>query len=242
MFPRTYLLPANANEFKRDQRANPSKEYIVKTLYSGSRVGVDLYDDATMHQDLTTKKYAIIQEYIKNPLLINGHKFDVRFYMVVNCKPENKGVYLYKGSYNVFAEKPFDYHSRDRASKINQANADDKLYDLKHLPRTMTELKALQVPYEDILMQLAAYLQIILECSPAICNNNGTYCPAADKNYNVYGVDVEILDNMLPLIIEINSSATINFPDIPWKNELTKAMREQVAHGTYDAEHWVPLQ
>jgi hypothetical protein len=243
MFPRTYILPQDLSTFLRDQKENGKneKQYIAKKLFSGSRVGVDLYDDTTMRQDLYAKKYAVIQEFIKNPLLIAGRKFDVRFYMVVDCR---KGIYLYKNSYNVFAEKPFDYYSMDRESKINQANADDDLYVKHQLPRTMGDLKKLQVPYDNILERLAENLRVIINCSELMCNeqDGNKYC--MKKKYNVYGVDVEILDDgeFTPLIIEINSSATINFPEVPWKNNLTKAMREKLNVGEYDLNNWIELQ
>lgn len=251
MFPKTYLLPQDVDRFVADQAAQPDQEYIAKTLYSGARVGVELYDDQTMRKEVTEgTKYAVIQEFIKNPLLINGFKFDVRFFLVVDCR---KGIYLYRGSYNVFAEKPFDYHSTDRRSKINQANGTDAIYMKHQLPRTMTELaRDHHVPYEQILQQLATNLQRIVDSSEPFCRYNNADEKqrnlkdglAADHKiwYNIYGVDVEILDDYTPLIIEINSCTTINFPDVPWKNELTQRMRQNLPGGNYDTTtDWIQL-
>jgi len=239
IFPKTYILPEDLADFKHDYKnGGKKKEYIAKTLFSGSGVGVDLYDDATMRHELASGKYAIIQEYIKNPLLIHGYKFNIRFYMVVDCR---QGIYLYKHSFNKFAEKPFNYHSKDRDSKINQANPDDTIYVEKCLPQSINDKNNFNIPCDKILNRLAANLKLIINCSESFCvENKKTNC--LQKTHNFYGVDVEILNNFTPLIIEINSNANIDFPNVPWKNKLTLEMQEKVNVGNYDRLNWIAIQ
>lgn len=222
IFPKTYIIPTDIQEFLQDETKD--KEYIVKTLYSGGRVGVFLYEPA-MKRNLY--EYAVIQEYIKNPLLINGFKFDTRLFMVVDC---SKGVFLYKRGYNVYTENRFDYHSKDRTKKINQAYAGDEHYDIHHLPRTTDDLFTHNVPYDQIIYDIGVKLQNIIMATPeAICPMPRT----------IYGIDVEILDDYNSKIIEINSRPDTIFDDVPWKTNLTQALKDEL--GSYDSNLWIQI-
>ena len=216
IFPKTYILPKDNALFLKEETSH--KEYIAKTLYSGGRVGVFLYEPS-MKKNL--HDFAVIQEYIGNPLLINGFKFDTRLFMVVDCK---KGVFLYKPGYNVYTAKRFQYKSKDRDRKINQAYAGDDHYDIHNLPRTTSELFMYHVPYDQIIYDVAMKLRKIILATPT------DICP---MKTSIYGVDMEILDDFDSKIIEINSKPSTRFKKTPWKNELTRALRDEM--GSYDS-------
>jgi len=222
IFPKTYVLPKDSSLFLSEEKSY--KEYIVKTLYSGGRVGVFLYEPS-MKKNL--HDFAVVQEYISNPLLINGFKFDTRLFMVVDCK---KGVFLYKPGYNVYTAKRFDYKSKDRERKINQAYAGDEHYDIYNLPRTTNELFMYHVPYDQIIYDIAMKLRRIIIATP------NDICP---MKTSIYGVDMEILDNFDSKIIEINSKPSTRFKKTPWKNELTRALRKEM--GSYNSTNWIQI-
>ena len=48
----------------------------------------------------------IVSEYIKNPLLINGHKFDLRIYVALTSIDPLK-IYIYKEGLARFATEPY---------------------------------------------------------------------------------------------------------------------------------------
>ena len=110
IFPKTYIMPDDTNAFLKDENIN--KEYIVKTLFSGSRKGVFLYNP-NMRNNINN--YSVIQEYIENPLLINGFKFDTRLFMIYDV---NNGFFLYKDGYNVYTKDRFNYKSNRRSKKL----------------------------------------------------------------------------------------------------------------------------
>lgn len=222
IFPKTYILPKDTALFLKEEKSYT--QYIAKTLFSGGRVGVFLYEPS-MKQNLS--EYAVIQEYIKNPFLINGFKFDVRLYMVVDCK---KGVFLYKPGYNVYTEEKFDYTSKKRSQKINQAYSGDEHYDIHKLPRTTDELFAYNVPYDQIIYDIGMKLRKIILATPE------SICPMPNT---IYGIDIEILDDFNSKIIEINSKPTTKFKDTPWKNNLTQTLRDEM--GDYDSNLWIQI-
>lgn len=67
----------------------------------------------TKKDKLKKKKGYLISEYIKNPHLINGHKYDLRLYVVVTSYDPLK-IYLYSDGLCRFATETYD------TSTINQ--------------------------------------------------------------------------------------------------------------------------
>ena len=238
IFPRTYILPADISAFLRDEKHNSGtgigknkKEYIAKTLNSGARKGVFLYEPE-MRNNLS--RYAVIQEYIPNPLLINGFKFDTRIFMVVDC---DNGIFLFKPSYNVFTRFPFDYHSKDFGKKINQVYTDDIHYTAYNLPRKSSDLTAIGIPYDRIINQVADKLRLIVSATPLMC--------AADSDTGkkrVFGLDIEILDNYDILFIEINSLPDVIFADTKWKNKMTQPIMDSLVSSDFsDTSKWIQI-
>jgi hypothetical protein len=222
IFPKTYLLPEDFELFLKEE--NPNKEYIVKTLYSGGRKGVFLYNQK-MKKEIN--KYAIIQEYIPNPLLINNFKFNTRLFMVID---NVKGVYLYKKGYNAYTSEHFNYKSKKRSQKINQAYADDYHYNKYNLPKTTDELNDYMIPYDKIVYDVAKKLQKIIKATPD---------KIISLSNSIYGVDIEILNNFDVKIIEINSKPTTEFPTVSWKDNLTKNMKKEI--NDYRSSNWIQI-
>ena len=223
----TYCLPDDSAKFYAEWQ--PNKEYIAKELESGQRRGVFLVNKTNINEILESHNISQIQEYIPNPLTVKGHKFGMRFFMVVDC---NKGIFLYRDGYNVFADKPFNYEGLDRASKINQSLGGDEFYDKVGLPRLSSELPGV-CP-----IALANELGDKLAMIVSACDK-----PCGDKHRGsarIYGVDAELLDDKSIRIIEINSSPSTRF-DIEWKNVITRDVRKCREGGQYNDDKWIKI-
>ena len=82
--PKTWVLPGDLNPFKQALK-NKKKTYIVKPEASSQGQGIYL---ARQVKDLKDTNHCIAQEYLENPLLIDGLKFDLRIYVLVTgCNP-----------------------------------------------------------------------------------------------------------------------------------------------------------
>lgn len=85
--------------------------WIVKPANSSRGRGIHLIDDIN---DLNVDEMSVISRYISNPLLINGHKFDLRIYATVTCY-EPLRVYVYKEGLARFASESY-------SAKFNKNN------------------------------------------------------------------------------------------------------------------------
>jgi hypothetical protein len=227
IFPKSFILPDDLEELKKDK----NEQYILKKIWSYARKGVELYNDKNKIIK-EHKNFDLAQVYIKNPLLINGYKFNIRIYMVTYC---GLGNFLYLHGYNGFTQNKFDYNSMDRTKKINQAYPDDIVYIKNKLPRTTIDLeKRLNIDFKKIIKILSLKLKKILKSSSNLC------CKEDNGNYNIYGLDVEILDNLDPIIIEINSSPSLNF-DVEWKNKLIKKMKFDIKNKNFNNNNWIKI-
>ena len=220
IMPRTYLLPNDIEALKKD----PHKQFILKKTWSGARNGLGLYDNKDkIARD--RNKYGIAQVYIKNPLLVNGYKFDVRFFLVVCC---GMGVFLYRQGYCGYTNKPFKYEGLDRKRKINQAYAKDSHYDIHGLPRLLKDVPNIKT--DQIIRLLITNLRSILTSTKSLC------CSPTD-GVHIFGIDVEITRDGQPLVLEINSAPTLDFND-PWKKRLVKSMLDSVRARNFYNSHW----
>ena len=225
VFPRTYVLPNDLDQFNSDYSQN--KEYIYKTLASGERKGVFLYNNG---DDLSNS--AVIQEYIPNPLLINGFKFDIRCYLVVDC---DHGAFLYRPFYAVYTEEPFDYRSKERKKKINQVGQTDEHYTVNGLPTTDDAMRAQGINVDHTIQQLADKLSIIIKATPNMCGKNDR------GNKHVYGIDAEMLADGDIKIIEINSKPQLTYDRSSWKSDITDPVKQYRDNGIIKPGMWIKV-
>jgi hypothetical protein len=145
------------------------------------------------------------------------------------------GNFLYLHGYNVYTENKFDYNSMDRSKKINQVNADDSVYVKNKLPRTTIDLeKYVKKDFRIIMKLLSQKIKKVLKSSQNLC------CAEDNGNYNIYGLDVELLDNFDPMIIEINSNPGLKF-DVDWKNNLVKKMKLDIKNKNFNNNNWIKI-
>lgn len=106
--PDTYVLPQEYNEFVQHFNKNKLQDpkhntWIVKPANSSRGRGIYIIENL---DDLNYEEMSVISYYISNPLLINGHKFDLRVYVVVTSF-EPLRVYVYQEGLARFASESY---------------------------------------------------------------------------------------------------------------------------------------
>ena len=83
-FPKTWLLPYDYESICNhlNEKNDNFKCVIVKPIAGSQGKGIYL---ALNSEDLNPEDSNVVQEYIHNPLLIDGFKFDLRIYVLITC-------------------------------------------------------------------------------------------------------------------------------------------------------------
>eukprot|EP00091_Calanus_sinicus_P008256 TRINITY_DN2010_c0_g1_i1.p1 TRINITY_DN2010_c0_g1~~TRINITY_DN2010_c0_g1_i1.p1 ORF type:complete len:331 (+),score=34.35 TRINITY_DN2010_c0_g1_i1:197-1189(+) len=127
--PETYSIPSEREEalqrivdsqipdipnIREDRQIKQKNLWIVKPCIRSGGDGIHLIDNIfdmpNVDEDVKNVDQAIVQEYIANPLLINGHKFDMRLYVLITSV-DPLMIYIYKDGLARFATEPYNTDS-----------------------------------------------------------------------------------------------------------------------------------
>ena len=106
--PDTYVIPDEFGEFyqhfQRLKQTEPKRNlWIVKPANMSRGRGIYIVDDVA---EVNVDDLSIVSRYITNPLLINGHKFDLRIYVLVTSV-EPLRIYVFKEGLARFASEEY---------------------------------------------------------------------------------------------------------------------------------------
>lgn len=100
-YPETYLLPA---EYERMKEAFPTSPLWIMKPAGGSRGnGISVINEPPAQ----SMKRVVVQKYLDHPLLINGLKFDLRFYVAVTSLVPLK-IYVFNNGLVRLATEPYE--------------------------------------------------------------------------------------------------------------------------------------
>jgi hypothetical protein len=106
--PDTYILPEEFGDFynhyqKLKQHESKKNVWIIKPANACQGRGIYIVDDIN---DVNVDETSVISKYITNPLLINGHKFDLRIYVCITSY-EPLRVYVHQEGLARFASETY---------------------------------------------------------------------------------------------------------------------------------------
>ena len=102
-YPDTYLLPAEYSHLTAKEESLDSA-WIMKPV--ASSCGKGIYITNTISRMAKTERKILAQRYIPKPLLINGHKVDLRVYVVVTSFVPLR-IYMFREGLVRFASIPY---------------------------------------------------------------------------------------------------------------------------------------
>ena len=230
--PDTYILPNEFHDFHTHYQklkvSEPKRNlWIVKPANSSRGRGIHIIEDIA---ELNVDEVSVISRYITNPLLINGHKFDLRIYVVVTSY-EPLRIYVYKEGLARFASESYStkFNKNNRYMhltnySINKKNDkfvrnEDKEQDdvgfkwslsafCNHLEQVGIDMSLMWSRiYDVILKTLACGDNYVLQAM----KKNGMY---RSNCFEVFGFDILLDSDLKPWLIEVNLSPSLS-PDSP---------------------------
>ncbi|XP_046419628.1 probable tubulin polyglutamylase TTLL2 [Neodiprion fabricii] len=219
-------LAADCSRYEKDDRV-----WICKPVGQSQGRGIFLFRKLS---DLTYDNMAVVQRYIKNPLLIGGYKFDLRLYV---CVPSYKPltIYLYKEGLVRFAtekfsldnlDNPFRHLTNCSLNKLGPGYSEKKERVGAGCKWTLRQLRRYleQSGYSDwFLWQRIACLVSLTILSQA------AGIPRSSNCFEFFGFDVLIDENLKPWLIEVNVS-----PALGNDCEVDSEVKKPLLHDMFD--------
>ena len=119
-FPRCFLLPSQYADLVSSIKANPSIIWVYKPSETSNGVGVQLLRGDKVAEVAGRKASAVVQEYIADPILYQGLKTDLRFYLMVPGLDPPR-VYMNEEGYARVAGAPYTLDTFDHIVHVTNS-------------------------------------------------------------------------------------------------------------------------
>lgn len=231
-YPTTYSLPHNIATFKTlfDSNGQSKTTFIVKP--DGSAQGKGIFLTNKIEDVENRSMCCVAQQYIRNPLLIDKKKFDLRIYVLVtSCSPLR--VYLFRDGLvrlcteeytrpnssnlhdrcmhltNYSVNKRSDKYERDgdeSSAKLGSKRSIKWLLEMLAKERSEAESNEMWSKVGDIcVMTIISILPTLRrEYNSVFGKDSSSDVLGKSRCFEVLGVDILIDDGLRPYLIEVN--------------------------------------
>ena len=196
--------------------------WILKPVGLSRGRGISMVDCIT---DVTYGEQMVIQQYVSNPLLLDGYKFDLRLYVLVTSfKPLE--AFVYREGFGRFATEPYSLAPNQRHnlfahltnSSINKEERADGSCRAKSVPSLNAAEGGTKVALSQLRKRLAAagvnvdalwgrVIDVVLRSLYAVHESIGEHAPT--NSFELFGYDILIDDELKPWLIEVNASPSL---------------------------------
>lgn len=232
--PTTFVLPNEYVSFMREYAEQTEKNiWICKPSDSSRGRGIFLISD--MSQLIYDQQY-VIQQYIKNPLLLGGFKFDLRLYVLVTSFFPLRCFLFHDGLVRFATDK----YTNDPSSLSNLFSHLTNSSINKHSPSLNQHKDTVGAGCKWSLEQLKRHMEAQGMDSHLIFGRINNIIvltllalwpkvPRQAAGFELFGFDIMIDTDLNPWLIEVNSS-----PALSTDTELDCAIKEPLLDATVD--------
>jgi len=227
LMPETWILdePKHIKLFK--QKYIKNKIYILKKNIQRKN-GILLTNDYNQIIKNIDSDYIVIQNYIKNTLLINNRKLNIRIYLLIVRKNNKIYSYLYQNGKCIYTNKDYKY-SLDMEENITSLNLDTNIYRTN--PLTLFELKnhfnKKNINYNSIFKKIHNNIKNLHN---AYKNKIGISNKFKNNTcFQLFGLDYIITNNLNILLLEINKG-----PNMSYINSKDKFLKYKLFNDIFD--------
>ncbi|KAK6758263.1 hypothetical protein RB195_015839 [Necator americanus] len=222
--PEYFVTPRDSSMLQTAMEHSMSDfTFIVKPVSSSQGKGIFF---ANKVQEIPQTEPLLVSRYIENPLLINGHKFDLRIYVAVTSfYPLITYVYS-EGLTRVASEKycseidtqdafvhltNYSINKNNTNFVRNESMASEDFGHkwtlgalLRHLEKEGIDAKMLMIRIEDIIVKS------LLSVQTRITSACRTITPHVGTNFELFGFDVLVDADLKPWLLEVNLSPSLS--------------------------------
>uniref|UniRef100_A0A336M4L8 CSON008835 protein n=1 Tax=Culicoides sonorensis TaxID=179676 RepID=A0A336M4L8_CULSO len=195
--------------------------WLCKPTYMGEGYGIVITDNDQMVLDVVNMKKHnkyIIQKYIERPMLIYGHKFDIRQYFIVQIDEEYLRVWSHPLCSIKFASQEYtlrnfheSIHVTNTAVQLKYKNrSNDKRLPADHLWTLYDFMSYLNSINERYLWKTGIYKQM-KEFIIEIVKGSLADIEMKPGRFELFGVDWLLTEDYTPVLLEINRPPSLEY-------------------------------
>jgi hypothetical protein len=211
--PKSYLPYDNNSmkEFMNDFKEG--KLYIMKKnmqRQEGIVISSNLNEITTKIKEKDAN-FAIIQELLQNPYLVNGRKINLRVYVLLVIKNNEYSIYVYDDGFMYYTPKMFVKNSTDIDTNITTGYIDRKVYEEN--PLTHGDFKKFlgEQKSQIIFQNIRNLIKDILEPYRKLLVSTQSF--PNSTQFQIFGADVAVNEDMTSTIMEINKGPDLTPKD-----------------------------
>jgi len=224
--PRSFILPNELSVLQNDSEKNKGSWYIVKPQASSQGRGIFITNDV---DEIIPKQNnnIIVSQYINDPYLINGLKFDLRVYVAVTCVHPLR-IYIYKEGLVRFATVPYNKDPESYANRFihltnysinkksetyvpNDDHDEDQESASKWTFATFkTYLDSIGIDFNTIFKNIEdVVVKTILSIEGILFTANVNQVPHRHNCFELFGFDILLDSKLKPWLLEVNLSPSL---------------------------------
>ena len=223
-FPKTWLLPHQLEGLKNYANANPNANFIVKPEAMSQGKGIFI---TKRFDQIDPSEHLVVQKYIKNPYLIDEHKFDFRVYVLVtNVHPLR--IFLFREGLARFASEKYKLKAfnnpfihltnyainKDNANYATDANVNASTGHKRSLDSIFVRMGREGVDIEQLKAKMRDMIvKTLISIQPDLVHHYRTSQPSDIYNnmcFEILGFDILIDSNGNPWLLEVNHAPSFN--------------------------------
>ena len=215
--------------YEKKKLERPNQMYILKNMNQRQEgIGLTRYL-SDMVSGLYNGWY-LAQEYIYNPFLIDGHKINMRYYLLVLCKNGKTTAYVHKNGFMYYTPLKYDENIMHFNRHITTGYIDRKIYDVNPLTHDDFRLhldnikKGKSAKWDRNAMNLLK--DVYLSCADDMCKNKQL---EYYTTFEIFGCDLAPDANLNAMIMEINKG-----PDLNAKDKRDKKVKLEVINDMFE--------
>ncbi len=233
MIPYTWDLTTDAGVEQFKKEYNPNKIYITKNN-NQRQEGIQIHNSLQSVLD-SRGKALLVQELLQNPYTISGRKINLRVYvLVMKDSLGNFKILIYNNGFMYYTPELFEKNNPDFKKNITTGYIDRQVYvenPLTHQDfreyldsntRTLTPIETyIKQSRPNIKLSDYVFSQIYHLLSYIVETYDDTLgTKSQGVNFQLYGADIAIDEDLRPQIMEINKG-----PDLSAKDERDKKLK-----------------